>query len=258
MFPEFFDIHSHLNFPQFDEDRDKITEKMAKDGVWTICVGADKKTSRESVELAESAEDNGIFAAVGLHPTEEGEDFDAEYYRGLARRPKTVAIGECGLDMFRRGESDLERQKSVFEKQIELAIETGKPLMVHCRAAHREALNILSSYAGRGLAGDIHFFSGGWEEARAYLDLGFSISFAGPITFTSEYDEVIKKAPMDRIMADTDSPFAAPAPFRGRRNEPLFVKEIVKKIALVKGVSPKDAAEATTRNALKMFLGKSD
>ncbi|NOY35642.1 MAG: TatD family hydrolase [bacterium] len=249
--PKLFDIHSHLNFPQFDGDRDEIIKKMRENGIWTICVGADKKTSLESVALAEKYED--VYAAVGLHPTDDEGEFDTEYYRELASHPKAVAMGECGLDMFRREKGDMERQKNVFEKQIELAAELNKPLIIHCRQAHKEALKMLSAKAGK-LKGDIHFFSGNWEEARQYLDLGFSISFAGPITFTSEYDEVIKKTPLDRIMAETDSPFAAPAPHRGRRNEPLFVGEVVKKIAQVREISFEAVAEATVQNAMKMFL----
>jgi len=258
MLPKLFDIHSHLNFPQFDGDRDEIIKKMRKNGIWTICIGTDKKTSLESVELAKKHED--VYAAVGLHPTDDEGGFDTEYYRQLASRSKVVAIGECGLDMFRREKGDIKRQKDVFEKQIELAAELNKPLIIHCRdacpsdrQAHKEVLAMLSAKAGK-LKGDIHFFSGNWEEARKYLDLGFSVSFAGPITFTGEYDEVIKKTPLDRIMAETDSPFAAPSPHRRRRNEPLFVGEVVKKIAQVKGISFEAAAEATARNAIKMFL----
>ncbi len=255
MKPELFDIHSHLNFPQFNEDRDEIIRKMREKGIWTICVGVDEETSRECLSLAESAgADGGIFAAVGKHPTERGEDFNVDYFRALAERPKAVAIGECGLDMFRREKSDLKRQKQIFKKQIELALELDKPLIIHCRDAHEETADILSAYAGRGLKGNIHFFSGGWKDARKYLGMGFSISFAGPITFTNEYDEVIKKAPMEKIMAETDSPFAAPVPHRGKRSEPLFVGEIVKKIASVRKISYNEASRALSENALKLFL----
>ncbi len=256
--PRIFDIHSHLNFPQFDGDREGVIKRMREEDVWTVCVGTDEKTSRECVELADSAGD-GFFASVGIHPTENLENQSAaddwiSGLRQLADNPKVVAIGECGLDMFRRGESDTERQEKIFEKQLELALELDKPVIVHCRDGREKALKILSPFAARGLSGDIHFFSGDWEEARKYLDMGFSISFAGPITFTDEYDEVIKKVPLNKIMAETDSPFAAPAPHRGKRNEPLFVEEVIKKIAQVRGISFEDAAEATAQNAIKMFL----
>ncbi len=255
MNPKLFDIHSHLNFHQFNKDRDEMIGVMRKNGIWTICVGVDEKTSRECLELAESSGvDGGIFAAVGKHPTESGEDFNAGYFSALAAHPEVVAIGECGLDMFRQEKKDLERQKRIFEKQIDLALELDKPLIVHCRDSHQETIKILSARAGQGLKGDIHFFSGNWKEAQKYLDLGFSISFAGPITFTNEYDEVIKKTPLERIMAETDSPFAPPVPHRGKRNEPLFVEEIVKKIAFVRGISFTEAAEATSANALKLFF----
>ncbi len=253
MKPKLFDIHSHLNFPQFKDDREEIIKKMREEGIWTICVGVDEKTSLECVTLADSGGE-GFFASVGMHPTENGNEFNMEYYRKLARNQKVVAIGECGLDMFRQKKDDLERQKKLFKKQIELALEIDKPLIIHCRESHKETISILSEYAGKGLMGDIHFFSGNWEEARKYLDLGFSISFAGPITFTKEYDEVIKRAPLERIMAETDSPFATPVPRRGKRNEPLFVGEIVKKIAFVRGISFEETVKATSANALKLFL----
>ena len=255
--PKLFDIHSHLNFPRFDGDREEVIKRMRDNGVWTVCVGVDKKTSREAIKLAESAAaDGGIFAAVGLHPTENPpEGFPSGEFEKLARHPKVVAIGECGLDYFRiKNQSASEeqtRQKEDFIRQIELAIKINKPLMIHCRDAHEELMGILSSY--KKAKGNIHFFSGGWGEAQKYFDLGFSISFAGPITFADEYDEVIKKAPLGKIMAETDSPFAAPSPHRGKRNEPLFVKEVVKKIAQVRGISYEEAAEAATRNALNFF-----
>ncbi|HDO23597.1 MAG TPA: TatD family deoxyribonuclease, partial [bacterium] len=252
--PKLFDIHSHLNFSRFDEDREEVIKRMRDNGIWTVCVGVDKKTSREAIKLAEKYDE--IFAAVGLHPTEDlTTGFSSDEFEKLARHPKVVAIGECGLDYYRienqPAEAEQIRQKEVFARQIELAIKINKPLMVHCRSAHGETLEILSSY--EGARGDIHFFSGAWEQARKYFDLGFSISFAGPITFADEYDEVIKKSPLDKIMAETDSPFASPAPHRGKRGEPLFVKEVVKKIAQVRGISYEEAAEAATRNALNFF-----
>ena len=265
--PRFFDIHSHLNFPQFDKDREEVIRRMEEEGVWTICVGTDKKTSQECVELAERHKN--IYASVGLHPSDIQEGFDMDYYRRLASSAKVVAIGECGLDMKykklnipprrpaavgRAGKNQIE----VFEKQIKLAIEMGKPLMVHCRDAHSDAIEILSEFKAENpkLRANIHFFSGTWEDAEKYLDMGFTISFAGPITFSNQYDEIIRRVPLERIMAETDSPFAAPAPLRGRRNEPLYVQEIVRKLALVKGIDFERAREALVQNALQ-FLSSS-
>ena len=183
MEPKLFDIHSHLNFPQFSRDREEVIKRMLDKGIWTIVVGTDKKTSSEAVNLAESAaaDENAVYASIGLHPTE-GEGFDYEYYRELSKHPKVVAIGECGLDYYRtKGKEARNKQKDIFKKQIELAIESDKPLVVHIRAAvpptpdsignvlqydadgrtpppspHADAIGILSSYKCPKLRGDIH------------------------------------------------------------------------------------------------------
>lgn len=264
MKPKLFDIHSHLNFPEFDNDREDVIKKMRQEDIFTIVVGTDEKTSKSAIEIAESVVSGGdLFASVGLHPT---ASIVAEHQLGdlvfklreLAVNPKVVAIGECGIDLFRRDKSDLERQESIFRKHIELAIEVDKPLMIHCRDAHNEVLEILNSYFlthCAKLRGNIHFFSGDINIAQRYFDLGFSISFAGVITFSRDYDEVIKSAPIDKIMIETDSPFVAPAPCRGKRNEPLYVKEVAKKIAEIRGISYEKSAEVTTQNALRMFSG---
>ncbi|MCR4283743.1 MAG: TatD family hydrolase [Parcubacteria group bacterium] len=268
MKPKLFDIHSHLNFPEFDNDREEIIKKMQAEGIFTIVVGTDKETSKSAIKLAESASaDDNLFASVGLHPTdkEDGEfsaqggpvlGWDYGYYKKIAMHPKVVAIGECGIDLFRRERSDLKRQEDVFRKHVKLALEIDKPLMIHCRDAHNEVLEILNSYFlihGAKLRGNIHFFSGDIDIAQRYFDLGFSISFAGVITFSRDYDEVIKRAPLERIMIETDSPFVAPAPYRGKRNEPLYVKEVAKKIAEIRGISYEEVSEITTENALRMF-----
>lgn len=239
---------------------------MQENGIWTICVGADKKTSQECVELAEKYEN--IFVSVGLHPTDSDEKFSVSYYRELAKHPKVVAIGETGLDYHRlRGSTSQILsgiQKEIFIKHIELALELNKPLMVHCRdaapatpersdggQAHDDVLDILSKY--NGLKGNIHFFSGTWEQAQKYFNSGFLISFAGPITFTNQYDEIIRKAPLDKIMIETDSPFAAPHPWRGKRNEPFYVIEIAKKLAEIKKLPLEEIIKQTAINAENFF-----
>ncbi len=251
---------------------------MLESGIRTVVVGTDAKTSAEAVKLAEKYEE-GIYASVGLHPTE-GEDFDFGYYEDLAKHPKVAAIGECGLDYYRT-ESPAARLKQgdVFKKQIELAIKADKPLIVHIReagpptpdsagnvsqyasdgfgagaSAHNKVIGILSLYKCQELRGDIHFFSGNLEQARAYFDLGFLISFSGVITFARDYDEVIRKAPLDKIMVETDSPFAAPAPYRGKRNEPFYVGEIAEKMAEIRGIPPQELIQAVNGNALKLFI----
>jgi len=250
--PELIDIHCHLDFKDFDGDREEVIKRTLDAGVWMINVGVDLETSKKSIELAEKHK--GIFAAVGLHPTDkDAEKFEINAFRELAQHPKVVAIGECGIDMFRRlnvRSSTLNSlQKDIFKQQIELAVELNKPLMIHCRDAHDEVLSMLNS----GVRGNVHFFSGNREQAERYLELGFSLSFTGVITFARQYDEIIKSAPFDRIMVETDSPFVAPIPYRGQRCEPLYVKEVAKRIAEIRDISYEEVAKQTTQNAINFF-----
>jgi len=267
--PQYFDIHTHVNFADFDNDREEVIKRAQEAGVGIINVGVDKKTSQEVVDLAHKYE--GMFATVGQHPSPHGEaeEFDYEFYKKLAQDPKVVAIGECGLDYFRikneelgiNNEEILEQQE-LFKKHIQLAIEVNKPLMLHVRSskshsAYMDALKIINSSSliyNSSVRGDFHFFSGNWEEAKAILAAGFYISFDGPITFARNYDEVIKNAPLDRIMSETDAPFAAPVPYRGKRNEPSYVIEVVKKIAEIRGEDFEKVRARVVQNA-KIFFG---
>lgn len=257
MKPNFFDIHTHVNFPNFDKDRDEVIKRALDAGIWMINVGSDYESSKKAVEIAEKY-DEGVYASVGLHPS----DVDAVGNRvsdicELANHPKVVAIGECGLDYFRIQNQELRiKQKEIFEKQIELALEVNKPLMVHCRDAHDKVIDIVSSFKLQDsrLCGNIHFFSGTWEQAQKYFDLGFTVSFTGVIIFAAQYDGIIKNAPVDKIMAETDAPFVAPTPYRGKRNEPLYVKEVIKRMAEIRGLSYEETAKITVENALRLFL----
>ena len=253
--PDFFDIHSHINFSDFDRDREDVIERSLGGGVWMINIGSDFLSSRKALEIAERY-DKGVYASVGLHPNDnEDEIFQMENYSQLAKNNKVVAIGECGLDL-KNQKSNLKNQKDIFEEQIKLAIKLDKPLMIHCREAHEEVIKILNTYYlihNTKLRGNIHFFSGDWEIAQKYFNLGFTISFTGVITFTRQYDEIIKKAPLEKIMIETDAPFVAPVPHRGERNEPLYVKKIAKKIAEIRKESYEKVAKVTTDNALKFF-----
>ncbi len=257
------DIHSHLNFTQFDEDREAIIAEMKEMGMATICVGTDKKTSAESVELA-SKHDN-IYATIGIHPTHleeqetrheaRGDFFDEKYYESLLG-PKVVAVGECGLDYF-RPPFNAEKQKELFVQQIEFAQKHQLPLMLHCRAskgtqdAYEEALEILSAYPD--LKGNFHFFAGDVAVAQSAINRGFTLSFDGPVTFTSDYDETIKSIPADMIMAETDAPFAAPVPHRGKRNSPLFVPFISDRLADIRGEDREAFRAQTIENAKRVF-----
>ena len=283
------DIHSHVNFAAFDADRDEVIKRALDAGVAVINVGTQKDTSRRAVEIAEKYPE-GVYAIVGIHPihtgksfhdkkelgeegaefTSRGETFDYESYKKLAEHPKVVGIGECGLDYYRfkikdlSCKKELEKQEETFRMHIELAIEVGKPLMLHVRSgsgrsAYRDALSILSAYGGSAFSGkstlrcNFHFFAGSWEEAKEILDAGFHLSFTGVVTFARDYDEVIRSTPLDRIMSETDSPYVAPALYRGKRNEPLYVTEVVKKIAEIKNEDFEKVQKKLLQNAQSFF-----
>ncbi|MEK9173276.1 MAG: TatD family hydrolase [Patescibacteria group bacterium] len=196
--------------------------------------------------------------------TSRGEDFDYEYYKRLALDPKTVAIGECGLDYYHvtrnmKHEASAQRQKEAFVKQIELAYDVKKPLMIHCRDAFSDLVKVLEENKSRlnDKPGIVHFFSGTVEDAKKLLDLGFYFTFGGVITFPPKegqppagaYSEVIKMIPMDRLLSETDAPYVTPVPFRGKRNEPAYVVYVVRKLAELKGVSEEVMAEQIWGNA---------
>ncbi len=252
-----FDSHCHLQLPQFDADREDVFARMRGGGVGGIVVGTDLTTSRAGIALAEKYD--FLWASVGLHPNDNLEEkYDISYYEALAGNPKVVAIGECGLDYFRSGGTNEEKivQKERFEKQIELAIKLNKTLIVHCRNAHDDMLEMLAAYKkGRGekLKIVIHFFTGSGELAQKYLGLGCYLSFPGPITYTDMYDESISVTPLDRILSETDAPFAAPVPFRGKRNEPAYVEHVVAKVAAIKGLPVGEVAEQIVKNTQKAF-----
>jgi len=253
----YFDIHSHLESSKFDSDRESVIAHMKDEGVFTITVGTDLENSKRAVRLAENYEN--IFASIGLHPTDSKEDFKEEDYIELVKNSKVVAIGECGLEFSRLGddaEQEKNRQINIFKKQIDFSVKYNKPLMIHTRDAHIETIGVLEEKKkiyGEKLKGNIHFFSGDVEIAKKYIDLGFTISFTGVITFAKDYDEVIKNVSLDKIMSETDAPFVAPEPYRGQRNEPLYVKEVVKRIAEIKEINEETVKKAMVENARTFF-----
>ncbi len=272
----YIDIHTHLNFAAFDEDRDAAVARAFEAGVAMINVGTQKDTSQAAVALAEKYED-GVFAIVGTHPihtsqsfhdekelgkgnkefTSRGEAFDYDFYKKLALHPKVVGIGECGLDYYRLEPESAAKQREAFSAQIALANEVKKPLMLHVRngaggrSAYRDALAMLKTNAKVG--GDFHFFAGSLEEAKEILDAGFYLSFTGVISFTHDYDEVVQNTPLDRILSETDAPYVAPAPYRGKRNEPAYVIEVVKAIARIKEREVAEVAAQIRENAERLF-----
>ncbi|MDO8575002.1 MAG: TatD family hydrolase [bacterium] len=260
-----FDSHCHLHFSQFDNDREEIINRLKEAGIKVINVGTDLEDSKKAVELSKEYPDF-MWASIGLHPNDNlEENFDIDKYRELAEFENVVAIGECGLDYFRIMNNELgikEKQEKLFRAQLDLASELNKPLILHCRPsigtqdAYEDVLHILNSYFiihNSNLNGVAHFFAGSKETAEKFLDLGFYISFAGPITFAPEYREVVEFVPVDRILIETDAPFAAPAPHRGRRNEPTYVEFVARKIAEWKRLSFEEVAEKTAENAQKLF-----
>ncbi len=278
MTPKYIDIHSHVNFKAFDEDRDAVIRRALDNDTWVINVGTQIDTSKKAVEIANQY-DSGVYAIIGLHPvhtgasfhdekelgvggkefTSRGEIFDKEMYRELLKDIKVVGIGECGLDYYHLDEESIEKQKKMFIEQIEIANEFDKPLMLHIRNnadktkhnAYLDSLEILKKYAK--VKGDVHFFAGNWEEAKVFLDFGFTLSFTGVITFTRDYDEVIRNTPLDMIMSETDAPYVSPVPYRGKRNEPFYVSEVTKKIAEIKGLLEEEVAQAIVKNAQRVF-----
>jgi TatD DNase family protein len=260
--PNYFDTHSHIHFPQFDEDRHEVIARMEKAGIWSILVATNDATSRSAIALADKH--SFLFATVGVHPTE-FEHFTKTHYETLANRSKVVAIGECGLDYYRRESDDGEmktRQAKLFEDQIRFAIDCDKPLMLHVRPssgstdAHDDAIAILARYKGEfgeKLRGTAHFFTSTLPVAKQYIDLGFHISIPGVITFAKELEEVVAGIPLDRLLSETDSPYAAPIPHRGGRNEPLFVSQVVHAISHIKKVPESKVRAQLFINAARLF-----
>ncbi len=253
---KFIDIHSHFNLEQFEADRDTAIQLMESKDVATICVGTGMETSKLAIELAEKY--SSIYATIGQHPTDTDEEFDAEAFRDMARHERVVAIGECGLDYFRsKTDEQVKIQKELFIKQIKIAEEVGKPLMIHARPqkgsmdAYEDVLLILAEYPN--VKANFHFFVGDMSIAKVIVERGYTASFDGPITFSSDYDEVIKFLSIENIMAETDAPFAAPAPYRGKRCEPWMVEEVVKKIAEIKGLPIEEVEAKLLENAKRVF-----
>ena len=254
-----FDSHCHPQFPQY-KDRDEMIKRTLEGGVNMICVGTDLETSKQGIGLAQNHE--GIWASVGLHPNDNlNEKFDIMIYHNLLTQPKVVAMGEIGLDYYRTTDpKDQEFQKNRFEEQLDLAVRVGIPLILHSRDAgkgsigtvHSDMISILKNNPPIKL-GVAHSFTGNADYAKKYLELGFCLGFNGIITFARQYDEVVKYVPLESILLETDAPFLTPEPYRGQVNEPLYVKEVAKKVAEFKNVSLEKVIEQTTENCRKLF-----
>lgn len=252
--PKLIDTHAHLNLGDFKNDYKEVIKRALDENIGVIIVGTNDEDSKKAVEISNEYE-SGVYSAVGQNPGVK-EEFDYDYFLGLAKNEKVVAIGECGLEYFHIKDKSLqEKQKELFIKHIGLAREVSKPLIIHCRDAHDDMFELLQAISHKLQAkkGVMHFFTGTTEQAKKYIGLEFYISFSGVITFIKEYEAVVKNTPLEKILVETDCPFAAPIPYRGKRNEPRYVEYVARKIAEIKGLSFDEVAKQTTQNARELF-----
>jgi TatD DNase family protein len=265
------DTHAHLNFNAFKDDSDEIIRNCLDNDLWVINVGTQKDTSKKAIELAEKYE-KGVFAAIGLHPihldtglvklkideeeanfTSREEVFDYEDYKKMARSEKVVAIGEIGLDYWRKPKTEKKigefkkRQKQAFLEQRKLAKELVLPMIIHCRLAHDDILELIDS-KDRGV---VHCFTGNITQAKEYLAKGFYLGFNG-IIFKLNLRKIIRKTPLERILVETDSPYLTPPAEEGRNN-PFYVKHVINEIAKIKEKDPKEIENITSENAKRLF-----
>jgi len=280
-----FDSHAHLNFKAFADDLSEVIKRCQQQKMLVINVGSQLPTSKRAVDIAE--QNKGFFAAVGIHPihtggvsldpTEAGEDKEIEKMSteqmfaevsGLAQNARVVAIGETGLDYYHLDsgrEKVKELQTKVFLQHIALANALNKPLILHARPfkdddVYHDLIDILKSQKDllpfSDKKGVIHCFVGDLEIAKQFIDLGFAVGFTGIITFktkSKDLQRVVKELPLENILIETDSPYLSPEPFRGKRNEPMFVEQVAKKIAEIKGIKVEEVIEATAKNAKEIF-----
>jgi TatD DNase family protein len=280
MFEIMFDTHAHVNFNAFKNDADEVIRRALKKGVAIINVGAQFSTSERAVAMAQNYDN--VYAAIGLHPIhleeveidEEGvkfksrcEEFDFEKYKQLGQNKKVAAVGESGLDYYRiadeqRCQEIVKKQKEVFIRHIELANELNLPLIVHCRGtrenmdgAYQEILEILTTYPVKK-SGVMHCYIGAPELVEKFIELEFYIGFNGVLTFdkTGRVEEVLRRTPLERVLAETDCPYLTPAPHRGKRNEPVFVEFVARKIAFIKNLPFDEIVRITDENARKLFI----
>lgn len=269
----YFDAHTHAHFPAYGDESRAVVKRAQDIGVDMILVGTEKGTSQGAIDLAVAAGE-GVWAAVGLHPTHttppefvdpqeladvghayEAEVFEIETYRRMAQHPKVVAIGECGLDYYRLDPVTARVQQDVLIQHLHVSHEVQKPLTIHCRNAFHDLIPLLKNHKELLInePGTIHFFTGTQDDAKALMNLGFSLQFGGVITFAKVYEELVRYVPLERIITETDAPYVAPVPYRGKRNEPAYVVEVVKKIAALKVLDETEVRTTIRENVKRVF-----
>ncbi|MBW2206530.1 MAG: TatD family hydrolase [Deltaproteobacteria bacterium] len=255
MIPIMIDTHAHLDMQDYDEDRKEVIERARQGGIsHIISVGIDLQSSQKALELANSHD--FIFSTVGFHPhnADHVDPGDLEGLAALTGEPRVVAWGEIGLDFY-RGWSQPDKQREAFEKQIDLARHCDLPLVIHCREAHEDLLEILKRKENGPYQGVIHCFSGDYKLAMNLIAMGFYISIPGTVTYKKavQVQDVAARIPLERLLLETDAPFLAPVPKRGKRNEPLFVVHTAKKIAELRKIDYEEVGFQTSQNAIKLF-----
>jgi len=251
---QFVDSHCHINFPELAANMNDVLARMRENEVVSVlCVSVNLKDLPQVIALAEQYPH--VYASVGVHPDyEDVEEPDVQRLVELAKHPKVVAIGETGLDYYRL-KGDLEWQRKRFRTHIRASRQSGKPLIVHTRDASADTLRIMSEERADVVGGVMHCFTETWEVAEAALALGFYISFSGIVTFknATQLKDVAQRVPMDRILIETDSPYLAPVPYRGKLNQPAYVKHVAEEVARLRGISLEEVASRTTENFERLF-----
>ncbi|MGJ7913646.1 TatD family hydrolase [Neobacillus sp. LXY-1] len=250
-----FDTHAHLNADQYNDDLQEVIDRALSEGVThMVVVGFDRPTIQRAMELTEAYD--FIYACVGWHPVDaiDMTDNDLAWIEELASHPKVVAIGEMGLDYY-WDKSPKEVQQEVFRKQIRLAKRVKLPIVIHNREATADIVEILKEEGAEEVGGIMHCFSGSPETAKECIKMNFSISLGGPVTFKNakKPKEVAAEVPLEKLLIETDCPYLAPHPYRGKRNEPAYVKLVAEQIAEIKGLTMEEVAKVTTQNAKKIF-----
>ena len=251
----YIDSHCHIDFPNFTEGVEPLLANMqANDVTHAVCVSVNLENQGRILALAEQYAN--LFASVGVHPDhEDAKEPDVTGLVAMADHPKVIAIGETGLDYYRMAREEVDWQRERFRTHIRAAREARKPLIIHTRNAADDTLSIMREEGAVEAGGVMHCFTESQAVADAALELGFYISFSGIVTFKSATDiqEVVRRVPLDRILIETDSPYLAPVPFRGKRNEPAHVRYVGEFVAGLKGISPKELGEATSQNFFRLF-----